>query len=30
MENDKVQTALAGAKPSKVIVIPGRMVNIVL
>ncbi len=30
MADDKVQTALAGAKPSKVIVIPGRMVNIVL
>ena len=26
----KVQTALAGAKPAKLIVIPGRMVNIVL
>ena len=30
MADDKVQTALAGATPSKVIVIPGRMVNIVL
>ncbi|CAN5460264.1 leucine--tRNA ligase [soil metagenome] len=30
MADDKVLTALAGAQPSKVIVIPGRMVNIVL
>ena len=30
LADDKVQTSLAGAKPSKVIVIPGRMVNIVL
>jgi len=30
MADDKVQTALAGATPSKMIVIPGRMVNIVL
>ena len=29
LADDKVQTALAGAKPGKVIVIPGRMVNIV-
>jgi len=30
MADEKVQASLAGAKPSKVIVIPGRMVNIVL
>ena len=29
MADDKVQTALAGATPKKVIVVPGRMVNIV-
>ncbi|MGB8859097.1 MAG: leucine--tRNA ligase [Ilumatobacteraceae bacterium] len=29
MADDKVQSALAGATPKKVIVIPGRMVNIV-
>ncbi|MCE9621276.1 MAG: leucine--tRNA ligase [Actinomycetia bacterium] len=30
MADEKVQASLAGATPSKVIVIPGRMVNIVL
>ncbi|MEQ1872467.1 MAG: leucine--tRNA ligase [Ilumatobacteraceae bacterium] len=30
LADEKVQSSLSGAKPSKVIVIPGRMVNIVL
>ena len=30
LADDKVQASLSGARPSKVIVIPGRMVNIVL
>jgi len=30
LADEKVQAALTGAKPSKVLVIPGRMVNIVV